>query len=186
MKSTFGRLSVFIFIVIGIVAYMKVGAGLFDKVKNSAIRIELNSIDRSLYGYSLTASGYPSNLKRFLVEHFKTKSPKDVGTDPWGREYDYTTDGSGYRIVSAGADGSFGTSDDFSLVRSAGEVSLLKGASAVRKEASASGAEPARSDDPLIRRLEALLDSSRLREGRHLPSEEEMADLIIALLGGQE
>ena len=32
--------------------------------------------------------------------------------DPWGNEYQYTKSGNSYTVVSAGSDGSFGSSDD--------------------------------------------------------------------------
>ncbi|MBF0198657.1 MAG: type II secretion system protein GspG [Planctomycetes bacterium] len=117
MQSSIGRLGVFLLIICGIVSYLWIGVGLFEKVKSSAIGIELRSLDRMLQGHKFTQGSYPKDLLEYLHSKTKNLSGKTIGADPWGTLYRYESSRSGFKISSAGPDRTFESEDDVTWVR---------------------------------------------------------------------
>jgi hypothetical protein len=131
MKSTIGKLSVFLLLIAGIFGYLKTGVDLFEKIKNGAINMELKSIDRYLTVEFNTKGKYPTHFKKFMSEYFDTRTNKKTGTDPWGNDYYYSALANGYTIVSNGPNETFGDMDDVVLVRDNKNFSINVGAASV-------------------------------------------------------
>ena len=78
-------------------------------VKNIRLAVNMYEVDNGKYPDSmqnLISKGSEINWQGPYLE--KAEIPKD----PWGNEYQYTKQGNGYTVASAGPDGSFGTGDD--------------------------------------------------------------------------
>lgn len=125
MQTLIGKLSVFLFLVAGVFAYLKTGASLFEKVKSSAIRFELKAIGRAIEGHKILKGQYPLNFKKFIKENFESRSPKEVGLDPWGKEYQYYVYEDGFRVISAGPNGKFQDADDSILEKKKGVMEIV-------------------------------------------------------------
>lgn len=186
MKTTIGRLAGALFIIGGIIAYLTVGVNLFDRVRNSAIRIELKAIDRALQGEHDLNGRYPENFAAFMGENFDTRGVKKVGTDPWGQIYRYALISGGFRVVSSGPDRRQGTPDDVCLVRDDRGMSIESSGGfqemTIRQvEASGSPASDA-GDEAFWAELRSLLDPGRLRESRPRLEDDDMAEFLTGLL----
>lgn len=78
-------------------------------VKNIRLAVNMYEVDNGKYPDSmqnLITKGSEINWQGPYLE--KAEIPKD----PWGNEYQYTKQGNGYTVASAGPDGSFGSGDD--------------------------------------------------------------------------
>lgn len=185
MTTSFGKFGVFLFIIMGIIAYLTVGVQLFDKVRSSAIRIEFKSLDNSLYGEKLLGGSYPQNLESWLKKNQEAPTTRKLGHDPWGQPYRYVASSDGFTLATAGPDRRFGTQDDMSMVRKGDDVEIVTMATDVSKVMTASlapqvGQAPQR--DPAYGELEKWLSSDSLRKLRPAMAETELAGMIARLL----
>ena len=146
MHSSLSRLFVFLFIVAGIVTYLKTGADLFEKVQGSVLQIEMKSIDRALQGSFMLTNHYPRNLQTFLRQNMEKQSG-EVGYDAYGTEYDYEVKNNGYKIVSAGKNKTFGDDDDVILTRNSRDVELVVANSHIQKVASSASEQSLTADE---------------------------------------
>ncbi len=184
MKSTIGKLSVFLLLVAGIFGYLKTGVSLFEKIKNGAINLELKSIDRALISEFNTKGRYPVHFKKFMTESFETKSNKKVGTDPWGKDYHYSSKLKNYSIVSNGPNGIFGDMDDIVAKRENQKFSINIGAASSSLKSSPSKPIIKKENDKsdLINTLMVYLDISKLERPFEEISDEELAQHISKFL----
>ena len=93
-----------------------------EKAKEDQARIAMGGIAQALQLYRVHNNKYPTTaqgLDALLTDPGESKRwrgpyiEKEKLQDPWGNAYDYTSaDGRKYEIVSAGADGNFGTEMD--------------------------------------------------------------------------
>ena len=80
---------------------------------------QMNAFETALDTYRLDMGGYPNSLEE-LRKSEKPRwdgpyLPKDIPLDPWGNEYVYKVpgeDGNPYKIMSYGADGKEGGTDN--------------------------------------------------------------------------
>ncbi len=72
-------------------------------------RINLNSLEKVIIAYSSEEGRLPASLEEMRRSRFLTTPVVDA----WGREIRYELLGeANFRLLSAGADGAFGTEDD--------------------------------------------------------------------------
>lgn len=71
------------------------------------LALERQQIDTGSYPAGSSLSGISGQLALLL--------PRVETRDAWGNTMTYSSDGTTYRIVSAGEDGAFGTEDDITL-----------------------------------------------------------------------
>ena len=180
----YSRIGVFVLIVAGIVAYLKTGSTLFEKVKISGLRLQLKSIDRSLQAYEMKSRRYPKNFVAFMRKEFDSKNGKDSALDPWGHQFNYVTQGKNFTIASAGLDGKFGTEDDVSWVREGDKAGLVQGTSKFKGVASASVKSQSKktvatAETPILKDFETLFSPNNLGKGLKEPmSDEELKAYI--------
>lgn len=153
--GSFGRLATFFFILGGIVAYLKVGAGLFDQVKSSGLRLQMGAIDRALEMEKADRRRYPRDIAAFLRDSFGDDEGRDPAKDPWGNYYQFQLISGGFELSSSGEDEVLGTEDDVIWRRekaSAGLVEKRQGTLAGAVKLSGKREEEV---DPLLQRIEA-------------------------------
>ena len=140
----------------GIIAYLRVGAGLFDQVKTSGLRLQLGAIDKALELEKLERNRYPRDIAAFLRNSFGGEDEhKDPAKDPWGNYYQFQLLPKGYELSSAGEDETAGTEDDV-IWRREGEISGL----VEKRKGGVSGpvvmgGEKEEEVDPLLERIES-------------------------------
>ena len=92
-----------------------------EKAKEDQARIAMGGIAKALQLYRVHNNKYPTTaqgLDALLNDPGESKRwrgpyiEKEKLKDPWVNAYDYTSDGRKYEIISAGADGNFGTEMD--------------------------------------------------------------------------
>jgi len=76
----------------------------------------ISAIEMAIDMYEIENSKLPETLSALLVKNSETgvaylKKAEGL-KDPWGKEYQYTKQKYDFIVISAGADGNFGTSDD--------------------------------------------------------------------------
>lgn len=80
--------------------------------------IEMHLFADEIQRYHLLKGRFPGQyeFEKFVTDNFYG-DPDDVLRDGWGEKYRYSVsyDGGGFEIVSAGADGKFGTPDDLTV-----------------------------------------------------------------------
>lgn len=181
MRSTFGKLLVFILILVGIFIYLKTGADLFEKVKGSVVQIEMKSIDRALYGNYLVKNSYPVHLKTFLQDHMENKLG-NVGHDAFGTEYFYERRRNGYKIVSAGKNKTFGDKDDVILVRKNRDIDLTVASSGVKRKVKKKKVEKpvdeSANEEPMLANLNRLTSVEELKSQAPRMTNEEFARFL--------
>jgi hypothetical protein len=186
MKTTIGKLAVFLLLIAGIFGYMRTGVDLFEKIKNGTINIELRSIDRQLLGVKLLKGKFPMHFKKFMSESFETKSNKKVGTDPWGKDYHYKVTLLGYSIVSNGPDKVFGNNDDIIATREKDSfninVSAGKADMKTKPTALVANNKTNKNKDDLISELMVYLDISKLERPFDQITDEDLAKEITRFL----
>jgi hypothetical protein len=178
--GNFGRIGVFILITAGIVGYLQTGAGLFEKVKNSGLRIQLNSMDRALELYKKKKRKYPRDFGAFVRSEFGQDGQRDPSKDPWGGYYVFTKTGSGFDLSSAGADGRFGSDDDVIWRRERSTAGIVRERAKISKRRVVSESTGQKHDDPLLVEIERSIEK-RIRESERM-SEEELNRLLTTLL----
>lgn len=122
----FARLAVFLLIIAGIIGYLKTGADLFEQVKGSGLKLQLNQIDQALVQAKRQSRRYPRDIHAFLREQFGQDGARDPSKDPWGTHYVFSSKGRGFDLSSAGADRQFGTEDDVIWRRRGDERGLVQ------------------------------------------------------------
>ena len=96
-----------------------------ERGKAAGASSDMQSLAVAITSYA-TDEGTPPvasdiNALASLLEPRYTRRVKR--NDPWGKEYEYSCDGTSYRIASAGLDGKWGTEDD--LVNEDGTMTQL-------------------------------------------------------------
>ena len=169
MSTAIGRLAALLLIIAGIIAYLMVGVNLFDKIRSSALRMDLKSIDRSLCGERILGHPLPRRLKEYLAANMENRSTKAPGLDPWGKEYLYEIRPGGYAITSMGPDQQPGTADDLSLIRhgeNQADFEIVSAATGVGGWMTAPAATVADSGAEGLESLRAFLDPAALEKFR--------------------
>jgi hypothetical protein len=123
--GNFSRLAAFFFILGGIVAYLKVGAGLFDQVKSSGLRLQMGAIDKALELEKAERRRYPRDIAAFLRDSFG-EGDRDPAKDPWGSYYQFQPIPGGYELSSAGEDEQLNTEDDVIWRREKSRAGLVE------------------------------------------------------------
>jgi hypothetical protein len=149
------RLAAFFFILGGIVAYLRVGAGLFDQVKSSGLRLQMGAIDKALEMERSERRRYPRDIAAFLRDNFGGDEGRDSAKDPWGNYYQFQLIPGGFELSSSGEDETSGTDDDVIWRREKNVAGLVEGSqSKVTGRKVALGPEKAEVD-PIFERIEA-------------------------------
>jgi len=157
--GNFSRIATFCFILGGIVAYLKVGAGLFDQVKSSGLRLQMGAIDKALQMEKTERRRYPRDIAAFLRGQFGLEEGRDPAKDPWGNYYQFQTllVGTlpvGYELSSSGEDEILGTADDVIWRRENDLAGLVEQRSAKIVSPVLAGAKDQEQVDPLMARIE--------------------------------
>ena len=106
--------------ILGMLAAL-VGPALFGnlgKGQRSAAASQLAALETSLDSYRLDVGRYPRTLEGLMENDSGRDSwagpylRGDLPKDPWGNDYVYQTTGSGFELMSYGADGQPGGEDD--------------------------------------------------------------------------
>jgi general secretion pathway protein G len=102
--------------ILGMLAVM-VAPNLFNKAdgaRHDAALSQISAIGSALATHRLDVGQYPDELEG-LMENTTGRSTwdgpylnKEVPLDPWGNEYQYSSTGSSYTLISYGADGRAG------------------------------------------------------------------------------
>jgi hypothetical protein len=183
MKSTIGKLSVFLLLIAGIVGYLRTGVDLFQKIKNGTINLELKAIDRALTGVKTITNRYPTHFKKFMTENFETKTNKTIGTDPWGKDYHYTLNPQGYTIVSNGPNHIFGDKDDVVAVRVRNDFKINVQAAVKGMEGTVIAKKTGAVDKSnVIEELMVYLDITELERPFEELTDEELSQVIVKFL----
>ncbi len=101
--------------ILGTIAIQNVKAHI-DKTNETAARATVQSVSEAVTSYYIGKKKMPTSLNQ-LVEGSDDDPPVlEGGTgaleDPWGNELKYEIKGKRFVVISAGADGDFGTEDD--------------------------------------------------------------------------
>lgn len=106
--------------ILGMLAVM-VAPNLFNKAdgaRHDAALSQISAIGSALATHRLDVGQYPDELIG-LMENTTGRSTwdgpylnKEVPRDPWSNEYQYTSNGSSYTLISYGADGRAGGEDN--------------------------------------------------------------------------
>ena len=106
--------------ILGMLAVM-VAPNLFNKAdsaRQDAARSQISSIGSALATYRLDVGQYPDDLEGLMRNDTGRSTwdgpylSKEVPRDPWGNEYQYTSNGSSYTLTSFGDDGRAGGEDN--------------------------------------------------------------------------
>lgn len=84
----------------------------YDRVKTQVTRTNIATLEKTIEYFIATEGRTPRDMKELSASRLLTGDP----SDGWGRplKYERLSD-SNYRLISAGKDGAFGTSDDITL-----------------------------------------------------------------------
>ena len=101
--------------ILGTIAIQNVKAHI-DKTNETAARATVQSVSEAVTAYYIGKKKMPTSLNQ-LVEGSDDDPPVLDGgegalEDPWGNELKYEIKGKRFVVISAGADGDFGTEDD--------------------------------------------------------------------------
>lgn len=186
MKSTVGKIGIFLLVISGVIGYLKTGANLFENIRNGTINLELKSIDRALVGTKTLNGKYPKNFKKFMTESFETKSNKKVGTDPWGQYYQYKITKTGYWLASSGPNELMGDKDDISAERVGENYTITTGAveKSQQVQPTQHGQEQKEqaNDEPSINEILAYIDIKNLERPFDDFTDKDIAQMIETLL----
>lgn len=101
--------------VLATIAIQKVGQHL-DNANKTAAKASVDSIDGAVLTYKIKYKKLPNNLTDLIKEDGDDEAILAGGegalVDPWGNDYKFEKNGRKYAVISAGADGEFGTEDD--------------------------------------------------------------------------
>ncbi len=78
-----------------------------EKASVAAIDTDINMITQAISMFHSEKGYLPDTLSEMVPNYLRS-----VPVDPWGQPYRYEKDGDSYKIISAGADKYFDTSDD--------------------------------------------------------------------------
>jgi len=78
-----------------------------EKASDAAISADISMIRQAISLYYGEKGYLPETLSEMVPNYLR-----HVPVDPWGQYYRYEKEGDSYKIISAGADKYFGTSDD--------------------------------------------------------------------------
>ncbi len=88
-----------------------------NREKSDRARKMLELIAKGVERYRNDFSSYPQGDFEGLIDLISPRYlPKVIRLDPWSNPFVYQYSGSGYRLISVGADGTAGTQDDIVLV----------------------------------------------------------------------
>ncbi|QDV22984.1 type II secretion system protein GspG [Aureliella helgolandensis] len=122
-RSAFTLLEVMLVLVIiaaiAGIAVVNIG-GFQTRALTKAAKAQMDNYEVLLDSYKLEAFSYPQSLDALyekpsdLADESKwfQQSKEPIKPDPWGHEYEYTSDGATYELKSMGPDGQSGTEDD--------------------------------------------------------------------------
>ena len=97
-----------VMLIIGILA-VTVGPNILGRVDDAKVvkvKQDLNALSSAIVLFKLDNNNYPSSLGQ-LGGKYMPRIPKD----PWGNDYQYSSDSSSFDVFSYGADGSSGGAD---------------------------------------------------------------------------
>lgn len=91
-----------------IVGYNVLGAT--DDAAVAQAKAQIRSFKTALISYKLKYKKFPTSLDALITNdrNFKFLDSEELPMDPWGNPYQYNSDGSTFKIVSLGSDGSAG------------------------------------------------------------------------------
>ncbi len=99
-----------VMVILGLLASL-VAPTLFSKVSSSKIKTaqtQMKMLSTAIDAYRLDVGSYPSSLDLLIKSDDSNWDgpylPKAVPKDPWGQEYNYSADGSNYKLYSYGSD----------------------------------------------------------------------------------
>jgi general secretion pathway protein G len=94
-----------------IVGYNVLGAT--DDAAVAQAKAQIRSFKTALISYKLKYKKFPTSLDALITNdrNFKFLDSEELPMDPWGNPYQYNSDGSTFKIVSLGSDGSAGGSE---------------------------------------------------------------------------
>lgn len=106
---------------------MKAGAGLFEKVKSSGLRMQFSNIDRALEQKRAQTRRLPRDFAAFMRAEFSQggDAERDPAKDPWGTFYRFQKTKTGFEIMSAGPDEKMGNEDDLVWRRAGDDAGLI-------------------------------------------------------------
>src|SRR5690606_6629008 len=102
--------------ILGMLAVM-VAPNLFnqaDSARRDAVLSQISQIGSALDTYRLDIGSYPDDLEALMTNSSGRSTWNgpylngNVPTDPWGNEYQYSSEGTSYTLISYGADGRSG------------------------------------------------------------------------------
>lgn len=89
-----------------------------DNAREDAAKIAITQLDQQLQVYKIQNYSYPATLDDLVTKPADAKKwrgpyvAEEKLKDPWNTTFSYEKDGAKYKIISAGADQTFGTEDD--------------------------------------------------------------------------
>lgn len=99
-----------VMVILGLLASL-VAPTLFSKVSSSKIKTaqtQMKMLSTAIDAYRLDVGSYPTSLDLLIKSDDSSWDgpylPKAVPKDPWGQEYNYSVDGSNYKLFSYGSD----------------------------------------------------------------------------------
>lgn len=99
-----------VMVILGLLASL-VAPTLFSKVSSSKIKTaqtQMKMLSTAIDAYRLDVGSYPTSLDLLIKSDDSNWDgpylPKAVPKDPWGQEYNYSVDGSNYKLFSYGSD----------------------------------------------------------------------------------
>jgi len=95
-------------LLMGVIAFNVVGAA--DDADVESCKLQMSQIETTLNRYRATHKTLPTTAEG-LEAAAKLFPDESVPLDPWGREFQYTSDGRDFEIVSLGKDGESGGED---------------------------------------------------------------------------
>jgi len=120
-KANAGFTLVELMVVISIIAILATIVGFnvigsVDESNYTAAKAEIKNLGTALIAYKLKFKQFPDNLDQLInnEKNINFLTSKEIPNDPWGNPYIYTRKGTGYELISYGADGTSGGSDEYS------------------------------------------------------------------------
>ena len=156
MKS-FTRLGAFILIIVGILAYLRTGVGLFEQVKVSGLKLQMGRFDQALLLHYQSRRKFPRDITAFARRSFGEQHDGDPAKDPWGEWFRFEAQKEGYSLASSGPDQTWDTPDDVVMSRAGASLSFSSDASTLKKQHQRVVHRVDDGSDPLLLQLEQVM-----------------------------
>jgi hypothetical protein len=155
--KSFARLGAFVLIIIGILAYLKTGVGLFEQVKVSGLKLQMGRFDQSLLLHYQSRRRFPTDITAFARRSFGDQQKADPAKDPWGELFRFEVQKKGYSLASSGPDQTWATPDDVVMSRVGGALSFSSDASGLQKQQKGIDHRVHDGRDPILLQLEQAM-----------------------------